>query len=384
MNERHESANLPDFGRRGLRPSAGLVAGGVLCLFWLASCSTSDLVAPGDQPGVLAVGFGIPDGIAVLAETEYLFADRNGSLYHYVDGGVERLEGVPTTRMRGVYGGLLDVSLHPRFQENRQVYIAYDDAAEGLAVARFEFRGRRIEGLEVLYRSDEFSIGSRIEWQDDDHFFLSFGIGGDPYPDPGPQDLRFDVGKIHRLRADGGIPPDNPVFAGSTEPTTVWSYGHRNPQGLFYDAPTQRLYSTEHGPLGGDELNRIEAGGDYGWPAFSYGLNYDNTAVSEMTEQEASALSVLPAKYWGPDFRVAPSGLLMVNGAFLFGVLNPQHLLRYDPVSGETEIVMNQVGRVRDIAALPGGLLLVSVDAGSPKSTDVGRILRVTADGELR
>jgi glucose/arabinose dehydrogenase len=336
-------------------------------------------------PGVLASGYWIPDGIAVIGE-DFLFADRGGALYHYVGGTASGVRGLPRSRTSGVYGGLLDVSLHPGFADNRLVYIAYVGDSFGLTVARFELRDDRAESLKVIYESDEFSIGSRIEWQDPSHFFLSFGVGGDPTPAPGPQDLSADVGKIHRLTADGQIPRDNPIFPGAANPSTVWSYGHRNPQGLYYDASERTLYATEHGPLGGDELNVVLPGANYGWPLFSYGLNYDRTRVSNMTEAAARAVSVLPKKFWGPDYRVAPSGLLFVqgsqftswNGAFLLGALNPQHLLRYDPATDETAIVLPNVGRVRDIAQLPSGKLLIAVDAGSPHPSDRGRIIELS------
>ncbi|MGH9889114.1 MAG: PQQ-dependent sugar dehydrogenase, partial [bacterium] len=261
---------------------------------------------------MLASGYWIPDGIAVIGESEFLFADRGGALYHYVSGRVTEVRGLPPSKTSTVYGGLLDVSLHPSFLNSRLVYIAYDDASYGLAVARFELRDDRAEKLSVIHTSNKFSIGSRIEWEDPSHFFLSFGVGGDPYPDPGPQDLSSDVGKIHRLMADGQIPPDNPILPGASKPSTIWSYGHRNPQGLYYDSLKRTLYATEHGPLGGDELNMVVAGGNYGWPLFSYGLNYDRTRVSDMSESAARAVSILPMKYWGPDDRVAPSGLSYV------------------------------------------------------------------------
>jgi glucose/arabinose dehydrogenase len=211
-------------------------------------------------------------------------------------------------------------------------------------------------------------------------------VGGDPFPARGPQDLRADVGKIHRLTADGQIPRGNPILPGASEPSTIWSYGHRNPQGLYYDASERTLYAIEHGPLGGDELNTVRAGANYGWPLFSYGLNYDGTRVSDMSESAARSVSILPVKFWGPEDRVAPSGLLFVegsqfaswNGAFLFGALRPQHLLRYDPVTNETEIVLRNVGRVRDVAQLPSGKLLIAVDAGTPKSSDRGRIIELS------
>ena len=355
--------------------------------FLLWSCQANDLTHGGmTEPGVLASGYEIPDGIAVIGEREFLFADRRGALYHYVGGRATAVRGLPRSRTSGVFGGLLDVSLHPSFPDSRLVYIAYVAASFGLTVARFELRDGRAERLRVIYKSDEFSIGSRIEWEDSSHFFLSFGVGGDPYPAPGSQDLSSDVGKIHRLTADGQIPLDNPILPGASKPSSIWSYGHRNPQGLYYDASTRTLYATEHGPLGGDELNIVIAGGNYGWPLFSYGLNYDRTRVSDMSEEAARAVSILPAKFWGPDYRVAPSGLLFVqgsqftswNGAFLLGSLNQQHLLRYNPATGETEIVLRNVGRVRDIAQLPSGKLLIAVDARSPKPSDRGRIIELT------
>ena len=367
-----------------LRKHRGLLA---LLAFLLWSCHTDDTTAHViDEPGVLASGYWIADGIAVIGKGDFLFADRRGAVYHYAGGRVTEVRGIPASKTSDVYGGLLDVSLHPSFRDSRLVYIAYNDASYDLTVARFELRDDRAENLSVIYKSREFSIGSRIEWQDSSHFFLSFGVGGDPYPAPGPQDLSSDVGKIHRLMADGQIPRDNPILPGASKPSTIWSYGHRNPQGLYYDVVKQRLYATEHGPLGGDELNIVVAGGNYGWPLFSYGLNYDRTRVSDMSEDAARAVSILPVKFWGPDFRVAPSGLLFVegsqftswNGAFLLGALNPQHLLRYDPATHETEIVLRNVGRVRDIAQLPSGKLLIAVDAGSPKPSDRGRIIELS------
>jgi len=380
-----------------IRKHLGLMAVGLLLL---PSCQAGELLAPDEllapedeitEPGVLASGYGIPDAIAVIGEEEFLFAERSGALHHFVGGEVTRVAGIPESRTVDVYGGLLDVSLHPGFEDNRLVYIAYDDAAFGLAVARFELRDDRAQNLEVIYESSDFSIGSRIAWEDASHFFLSFGVGGSPYPSPGPQDLGSDLGKIHRLTADGQIPPDNPLLPEAFGPSTIWSYGHRNPQGLHYDAAQQTLYESEHGPMGGDELNIITAGGNYGWPLFSYGLNYDGTPVSDMTEEEAAAVSILPAKFWGPDFRVAPSGLLLVEdsqvpswtGSFLLGALNPQHLLRYDPATDETEIVLTSVGRVRDVAQLPSGKLLISVDAGSPNPFNSGRIIQLSPEGDL-
>ncbi len=364
-----------------------------LALAFLPSCDSDDPAAPNFGPirvETLTTGYDVPDAIAVISEDEFLFAERSGALYHYDRGQVTEIRDIPQSVMADGYGGLLDVSLHPVYATNRLVYIAYNDTGFDLSVARFELMGDRAANVEVIYRANSFSIGSRIVWEDSSHFFLSLGIGGSPYPDAGPQDLGLDVGKIHRLTAEGSVPANNPILPGATAPTTVWSYGHRNPQGLVYDAAQGRLVANEHGPLGGDELNTVTAGANYGWPLFSYGLNYDGTGVSNMTETEAAGVSVLPDKAWGPNSRVAPSGLLLSQSplfptwrrSFLMGAMYRQDLIRYDPITDETETVLDRVGRVRSIASLPGGQLLISVDAGSPNARDRGRILRLSpADG---
>jgi len=338
---------------------------------------------------VVTTGYNIPWGIEVIGEEEYLFTDRTGAFYHYLNGSAARVTGIPgtaTSTFSGIiYGGLMDVSLHPNYETNNWIYIAYVNNAYNLSVARFKLVNNKAENLEVIYSSDQFSIGSRIAWQDDSHFFLSIGVGGSPYPDPGPQNLSNVLGKIHRFMEDGQIPADNPVFVGESGPISVWTYGHRNPQGFYIDPVTNTFYANEHGPLGGDELNIIEKGGNYGWPLFSYGLNYDGTPVSDMTEEEAAVSTVLPLKAWTTSFRISPSGLIKLknsnfpewNGSFLMGSLLGRDLVRYDPDTDVTEIVLENIGRVRDIAQLPSGDLLILIDEGSPTAADKGRIIRL-------
>lgn len=364
-----------------------------LIVVMVLSCSKDVIVNPYSgiyDFEIVTSGFEIPFGIEVIEENQFLFTDRLGTLYYYNEGTTITIENIPesaTFTFNGlILGGLMDVSLHPDFGLNNLVYIAYVADDFNLTVAKFQLQNNTAQNLEIIFKSKEFSVGSRIAWQDNTHFFLTFGIAGSPFPEPGAQNLNDDRGKIHRFIEDGQIPVDNPVFPGSSIPSSIWTYGHRNPQGLFYDSNFQTLYANEHGPLGGDELNIIEKGGNYGWPLFSYGLNYDNSPVSNMTEEEAMAISILPAKYWGSDFRVAPSGLLKLensnfsewNGSFLMGALNPQHLLRYDLASDETEIVLSNIGRVRDIAQLPSGNLLILIDAKSPNDSDEGRIIKLT------
>jgi len=338
---------------------------------------------------VIASGFTIPWGIEVLAEGEYLVTERLGELVYVNHGQSLKLEGLPeikTIEVDRPYGGLMDVSIHPQYDSNRLVYIAYVNDAYNMTVARFSFAKWSIEDFEVIFESNAFSIGSRIAWEDESHFFVTQGMGGTPKPEPGPQDLGHDGGKIHRLMADGSIPADNPIFEGGLGPTSIWSYGHRDPQGLYFDKTERVLFAHEHGPLGGDELNIIHKGGNYGWPLFSKGLNYDGTVVGELSEEEAKRSTTLPVKSWGPTFNMAPSGLERLDGTalsslrnhFVWGSLAQQRLIAYDLISGQTSIILENVGRVRDVTQLPSGALLVLIDAKSPKTTDSGRVVKLT------
>lgn len=339
---------------------------------------------------VIASGFEIPWGIEIISENEFLVTERIGELYHYKNGEIHKVENIPGVRLAeddaGIkYGGLMDVSLHPQYEQNQRVYIAYVAPDGLLRIARFKLQEDRALNFETLFTANGFSIGTRIEWQDDTHFFFSLGMGGNPYPEIGAQNMQQDRGKIHRLREDGSIPRDNPLLPGKSAPSSIWSYGHRNPQGLYYNKANEMLYANEHGPMGGDELNQVLKGENYGWPLFSYGLNYNRTAVSEMSESDARAETQLPMKYWTHDFRVAPSGLLYLegskffnwNGSFLMGALNPHHLLRYHAERDQTEIALPNVGRVRDIAQLPSGNLLILVDRLSVNPETRGRILKL-------
>lgn len=380
----------------------------------LAACGPSTAQAPGSSgvPGrdgtplpdgvehapldatleIVASGFGIPWAVEVIGEDEYLVSERFGSLVHIRDGEMIELEGLPVGQILPApplyLGGYNDVSLHPRFETNGWVYLAYVGTDYRMAVGRFDFSDRTVRDFEVVFRSNAFSIGSRIAWPDDDHFFVTQGMAGYPYPDPGAQVLANHSGKIHRLRADGSVPDDNPVFDGAVGPTSVWSYGHRDTQGLLFEDGV--LYANEHGPLGGDELNVISPGGNYGWPLFSYGLNYDETPVGTMTEAEAAETTVLPLNAWDRTFNMAPSGLARLadsafpawDGAFVWGSLAQQRLIAYDPATDRTAILLDEVGRVRDVTQLPGGALLLLRDATDLEAPN-GQVVKVLPNEAL-
>ena len=338
---------------------------------------------------VLADGFEIPWAIDVISEDDFLFTERMGALYRYRNGEVNKVDGLPESRTFTTdrpYGGMMDISLHPEFESNQMAYLAYVNEDYHHSVLRFRLKENSAQDVEIIFKSDQFAIGSRIAWQDNTHFFLSFGVGGAPGPDPGPQDLKDPRGKIFRLMDDGSIPEDNPVFPGMGKPSGIWTYGHRDPQGLFYDTDNATLYYNEHGQLGGDEFNIITKGGNYGWPLFSYGVNYDLSRVSDMTEEEAAKNTILPIKHWTPDFRLAPSCLIRLKnsnfepwtGSFLIGALTYQHLVLYNPDTDETEIVLPEIGRVRDVAQLPSGNLVILIDENSPRLYSKGRLVKLT------
>ncbi len=211
-------------------------------LWLLSSCHAGELVGPADgstEPGVLATSPWIPDAIAVIGEEEFLFIDRGGTLYHYLGDQVTEVTGIPVARTVDVYGGLLEVSLHPEFGVNRLVYVAYNDADFGLAVARFELNDNRAQSLEVIYESDEFSIGSRIAWEDSSHLFLSFGVGGSPYPEPGSQDLHSDRGTTirHGGRSTRQSTAPSAVTSSTSSPRGETTAGRCSPTGSTTTGP---------------------------------------------------------------------------------------------------------------------------------------------------
>ncbi len=367
-----------------------MVSSLIVTLFFSCDQSTTQTSGSDDSVDqeILADGFEIPWAIAVIDEDDFLITERMGALYRYRKGELKKVKGLPNSKTYKTdrhYGGMMDISLHPKFEFNRLVYLAYVDKYYHLSVARFKLKENTVEDLDIIFSSNQFSIGSRIAWQDDNHFFLTFGTGGAPKPDPGPQDVNDPRGKIFRLMADGSIPADNPVLPGIDGPSGIWTYGHRDPQGLYYDIDDSILYANEHGPLGGDELNVITKGGNYGWPLFSYGLNYDVTKVSEMTEEEAAKHTILPIKYWEPSFRLAPSSLIKLknsnfeqwNGSFLMGGLAYQCLVRYNSDVDETEIVLPEAGRIRDVAQLPSGNLVILIDQHTPTWWHKGRVVKL-------
>ena len=294
-----------------------------------------------------------------------------------------------------IHGGLMDVSIHPNYPTSPWVYLSYLDTDSFATVARFQIQDKAAIQFEIIFRtrsSSDYGNGMRIVWEDDAHFFLNIG-GSTLTTNTNPvfvsQDLEEDWGKIHRLKEDGSIPLDNPVFDGLTSPTSIWSYGHRDSQGLYFDKSSDTLFGLEHGPKGGDEFNVIEKGGNYGWPLFTYGVNYDGAEVSTISEDEAAASTILPEHYWTvpTDYggqAVAPAGLLKVDGSnisdwnnhFLFGSLAFRRLMKYNHETNET-FGLNIEGRVRTIKQLPSGDIIALIERNDLNLSN-GKIVRIS------
>ena len=335
----------------------------------------------------VASGLDHPWGLAFLPDGRLLVTERAGQLRTVTAGRLdpEPVAGVPPVYASG-QGGLLDVALHPDFRENGWVYLSYAGGHWGRAgteVARGRLRGSRIEDVEVLFRALPKSsggrhFGSRLRFAPDGHLFVTLGDRGDRHRAQDPGD---HAGSILRIRDDGGVPPDNPFVSMKGARPEIFTIGNRNVQGLAFHSGTGVLFAHEHGPRGGDELNVVRAGVNYGWPVISYGREYRSGApVGEGTRREGMAQ---PAYQWTPS--IAPSGLTVYEGdrfpgwrGNLFaGALKFRLLARLvldsERVVHEERLLEGRYGRIRDVRTGPDGLLYLLTDAPAPH----GALLRL-------
>lgn len=338
---------------------------------------------------VVAEGLDHPWGIAVLPEGGYLVTERSGALRQIGgDGGIGApIEGVPDVLAEG-QGGLLDISLAPDFAASRRIWLTYAKPVEGAlsataaAFARLSADGRSLEGLREVFVQDPSSptpahYGSRVV-PDGNHVFITTGEHFTPKERQYAQDPGRSYGKVIRLMADGSVPADNPFAGQGGAAAQVWSLGHRNLQGAAL-APDGGLWTLEHGPQGGDELNRIAKGANYGWPVVSYGQNYDGTPVGEGIAHQDGMVE--PVYFWDPV--IAPGGFIFYDGAMfpdwqgnvIAASLTPGGLvrltLRDGMVTGEGRYFLG-LARFRDVAVDRDGAILAVTDE------DGGRLLRIT------
>jgi glucose/arabinose dehydrogenase len=332
---------------------------------------------------LLAEGISIPWAMVQLPSKEILISERQGELRVIKNGSLlsKRITGLPRIHHNG-QGGLLDLALHPDFSKNKWIYFTYaseegnkSDGNSGsntaLMRATLNMSNFSLTDQKLLYKAQPNSkkgqhYGSRIVF--DDKGFVFFSIGDRGQRDVNPQDISKDGGKIYRLHDDGKIPSDNPFLAKDGLKSAIFSYGHRNPQGLSIDPRTNNIWSHEHGPRGGDEVNVIKKGVNYGWPEISYGINYIGTTFTDKTEQSGMAQ---PALYWTPS--IAPSGMIYISsdkypllkGKFLVGSMKFNHLVLLT-IEGEQvvsqEKVFEDIGRARSLLQGKDGYIYVGID----------------------
>ena len=320
-------------------------------------------------------GLQIPWGMAFLPNGGMLITEKAGTLIHFKNGVKTNISNVPAVYSRG-QGGLLDVVLHPDFNNNGWIYFTYASEEGGekggnTALMRAKLRDNELYDNELLYKAGPNTtkgqhFGSRITFDNDGYLYFSIGERG--ARDVNPQDITKDGGKIYRLNDDGSIPEDNPFIGKDGAKTAAYSYGHRNPQGLVTHPETGEIWDHEHGPKGGDEINIVEKGANYGWPLVTYGVNYSGTPITDKTEMEGMKQ---PIHYWVPS--IAPSGMAFVTsdkykgwkGSLLIGSLVFQYLERLTldgtKVTGR-EKLLEDMGRVRDVRQGPDGLIYVSIE----------------------
>jgi glucose/arabinose dehydrogenase len=344
------------------------------------------VVKAGYKVTEIAKGLDHPWSMAFLPDGSMLVTERQGRL-RLIKGGLlqpQPIGGVPAVHT-GSQAGLFDIVLHPNFAQNNIVYLTYaagTAAANGTEVARARFDGSMLQDLHVIFKAAPLKdtdnhYGGRMAFLPDGTFALTIGEGFE-YREKA-QDLTSDLGKIVRLNEDGSVPQDNPFIGQAGVRPEIYTWGHRNEQGLIFDAQSGLLYETEHGPRGGDELNIIVAHKNYGWPVITYGMDYSGAYVSPYTQRPGLEQPVI---YWTPS--IAPSGLAMYRGekfpawkgdlfvgALAFRHLRRVHLDERGNVVNQEELLNDQRRRIRDVRAAPDGYLYVCTDEAD------GQVLRL-------
>jgi glucose/arabinose dehydrogenase len=316
-----------------------------------------------------------PWGITFLSDGRILVTERKGEIRIIKDGKLlnEKIEGVPAVFANG-QGGLMDIVRHPDYENNGWIYLSYAKPGAGgggTTIARAKIDGNKLTELQELFSATPFSssgahFGCRIVFDGKGYMFFSSGERGEK---TNSQTLENHLGKVLRLHDDGRVPTDNPFVNQKGAKPEIWSYGHRNPQGLVFDRKTESLYDIEHGPRGGDELNKVEKGKNYGWPVITWGIDYDGTPISDIQQKEGMEQ---PLRYWVPS--IAPCGATQVTGDkypnwknnILVGALAHTHVARVELENGKyvkEEKLLDKIGRVRAVVESPDGYIYVATES---------------------
>lgn len=334
------------------------------------------------QLDTLVSGLGIPWGLAFLPNNDMLITERSGKMHRFRAGEkLYTIQGVPEVLDRG-QGGLLDIEVHPDFEKNQWIYFSYSKPKDGkatTAVMRAKLVKDQLSEKRIIFEAQPYlgtrhHYGSRLEFDQEGYLYISVGDRG--RRDQNPQSLKNHCGKIHRIHDDGRIPKDNPFVDVKGAMGSIFSYGHRNPQGLALNPGSGQIWDTEHGPRGGDEINVIEKGKNYGWPVISYGINYNGTKFTDLTEKEGMEQ---PISYWVPS--IGACGMTFIHGGkypnwegdLLAGSLSFSYLERLEIEGNEVvgkEKLFPGIGRLRDVKMGNDGYIYFSAE-------DPGRVFRI-------
>jgi glucose/arabinose dehydrogenase len=331
-------------------------------------------------------------GMELLPNGDLIYGEKKGKIYIKRGEQSIPLEGFPAVKSGG-QGGFMDLKAHPNYDKNGWIYATFTSLVSEknteVKLVRFKVKNDKIQNVEDIFATgggNTFNnhYGSRIAFDKNNYLFVSIGegggssLGGPNSTNKNAQDTKLNWGKVHRMKDNGDVPKDNPVLPGNTKPTTMFSYGHRNPQGLTLNPQTGDIWETEHGPKGGDEINIISKGVNYGWPTYSIGINYNGTTVSN--DHKAEGIKE-PIFTWTPSIGVC--GITFINsenfkswnGNFLATGLAGQKLYRFvikDNKVVEENIWMEKMGRFRNVIQGSDGAIYISLEGP-------GRILKVTA-----
>jgi glucose/arabinose dehydrogenase len=340
----------------------------------------------------MATGLDSPWSMVFLPNGDILVTERPGRLRLIHNGKLddEPIAGLPAIQF-GTHGGLLDVALHPNFEKNNLVYFTYSKGGEKgvtTAVARGRLDGKRLVDVNDLFVADAWTTGSlnpgsRVVFDKNGMMYVSIGDRG-PTTEPLAQDLSVHNGKIVRLHDDGRVPADNPFAGRPGARPEIYSYGHRNPQGMTVNPDTGEIWASEHGPMGGDEVNIIKRGANYGWPVVSYGRKYTGEIISESPVREGMES---PRFYWVPSIGI--SGVLFYTGdrfpawkgQLLVTGMSGRMLQRVrlqGRGQNERELILAELRQqIRDVRQGPDGLIYLVTRQDANQTPKSGMVLRV-------
>ncbi len=326
----------------------------------------------------VATGFDSPWGLTQLPDGTLLITDRAGKLYSVNQNKVKtEIKNIPVAYVKG-QGGLLDIEIHPDYSKNGWVYISYSKSKEEdgktlttTAIVRGKIVGNEFVNQQELFEAFPYTktthhYGSRIVFDGKGYMYFTVGERGMHFEYA--QSTEADLGKIHRLYDDGRIPEDNPFYNKAPNRPSIYTYGNRNPQGLTQNPTTGQIWEHEHGPRGGDEINIVKSGVNYGWPVISYGINYDGKPITNISKKEGMAE---PELYYVPS--IAPSGMAFVTGdkypgwkgSLLLGSLRFNYLdrciLTNGKISSQQKELIN-IGRMRNVKMGSDGYIYIGVE----------------------